>query len=870
MQEPTQDYIDRMAEVRSMQDILEVIGDFVAPAKNLDESSQTADSASVSHIDARKTDSSRDECPRCVVRPITVEPVSGVDWSIPTGTILVTDDGSELTETLIKTLAARGGVCVRLNERDLISSASASVAVENARNQYGSIVALIHLAAMREAPEFPAIDVPTWDQFVHAELNSLLYLLQALATELGNGEDAGVSVLCVTRGGGDFDDAGDVECQQPWRGGIAGLIKVAAKEWPNNHFHVVDFAETVSVTQILSELASSDYVEVGYRRDSRLALLPVREELPAGNLDSASALGEDDVVLVTGGARGITAEVAKLVAAQSKATLVLLGRSALPADEAEVTRKHDDPVELRRVLIDRARRQGSNVSPRDIELELARTLANREIRSTLDAIDAAGGSVEYVSCDVSNANALGTTIMDVKRRLGAITAVIHGAGIIEDRYILDKTAESFDRVLQTKLNPVLTLINGLDLQQLKLLMLFSSTAGFFGNPGQGDYASANEILNRIARRMQNLLPAKVVAMNWGPWTGAGMVKEEVKQQFEARGVGMVTVDGGTRVACEEMLSAGDDPVRVLVGPGSWTRITPGSRRLLADTPLLQGQLVYRLENGNILAQVVLDEKNQTYLRDHKIYQKPVLPLAFVMELMAEIVVLSAPDWVVTQLDNLRLFKGVEISAGYREILVKAESHSESATDAQWQVRVLDPLDETRPLYQATVTLAARAPEIPSLQEFELLKGDFPQAVNEAYQNWLFHGPSFQAVNAIQGFNDLGIDASLKPTTAGMNQFINGGRGWILNPLVLDCVPQLAILWSRARFDSTPLPNAVSRYTCYAPIGDEPLDVYVRMAPSTSEQIYQAEALFVRDGKVLGKLERLEGAGSTDLNRVANA
>ncbi|MCP4875300.1 MAG: SDR family NAD(P)-dependent oxidoreductase [Gammaproteobacteria bacterium] len=867
MQEPTQNYIDRMAEVRSMQDILDVIGDFVAPADSaaaigFDDQGEVSDPAIAGITQGVE------KCPRCVVRAFSADLASIKNWSIPTGTILLTDDGLGLSQQLIDNISAGGGNCVLLSEQDLESPMNTLIAVDSARNRLGPIAALIHLVPLSTAPEFPGIDAHTWDQFVHREINSLLYLLKAMAPELDNRETEPVSILCGTHGGGDFDSASNPECQYPWRGGIAGLIKVAAKEWPANYFHAADFDQLPGVDKILIELGNHDFIEVGYRDDKRFALLPVHEELLADSEDLSRPLDSDDIVLVTGGARGITAEVAKFAAAQSKATLILLGRSPEPSEEDVETRSHSDPVELRRALISRAHDQGVKLSPRDIEAELKVLLANREIHATLEAIGLTGARAEYLSCDIRDPASLTEVVTDVQQRLGVITAVIHGAGIIEDRYIVDKTSESFDRVMQTKLNPVLTLIQVLDLEQLKLLMLFSSTAGFFGNPGQGDYASANEILNRMARRMQSLVQSKVAAMNWGPWTGAGMVKEEVKQQFYSRGVGMVTIEGGARVAWEEIKASNKSPVRVLLGPGSWNKLTPGSQHLIARTPLLQDQSVYRLADGSILARVVLDERSHGYLLDHRIDQKSVLPLTFVMELMAEVAALSAPDWVVTRLDNLRLFNGVVIGAGYREILVRAKSVQQSAESAEWQVSVFDPLKETPPFYQASVILALEAPHAPKLSDFEHIKGSFPKPVDEAYQNWLFHGPSFHAVSSIQGCDNSGIDASVQPTTSGMDKLINGGQGWIFNPLVLDCAPQLAILWSRAQHNSTSLPNAVSSYSCYGPMGNEPLDVYIRMDSTSGEQTYKAEAIFVRDGEILGKIERLEGAGSSDFNKVA--
>jgi NAD(P)-dependent dehydrogenase (short-subunit alcohol dehydrogenase family) len=151
--------------------------------------------------------------------------------------------------------------------------------------------------------------------------------------------------------------------------------------------------------------------------------------------------------------------------------------------------------------------------------------------------------------------------------------------VIEDRQIVDKASDSFDRVVQTKVYPLLTLARHLDPDRIKLVMLFSSVSGFMGNPGQADYAAANEALNRMARRLDDLWPGKVVSMNWGPWSGAGMVTPEVAEQLATRGMTTVPVEEGRRAVWQEIVHRGGGDVRVLVGSGSW--IAEADRRKAA-------------------------------------------------------------------------------------------------------------------------------------------------------------------------------------------------------------------------------------------------------------------------------------------------
>ena len=106
---------------------------------------------------------------------------------------------------------------------------------------------------------------------------------------------------------------------------------------------------------------------------------------------------------------------------------------------------------------------------------------------------------------------------------GPVTGLVHGAGLLADRLIVDKTDEQFDRVIRAKAGG---LRNALDLivdDEPTLICVFSSIAASSGNAGQCDYAVANEIVERIAADWRDAHPQCLVkAIAWEPWHG-GMV-----------------------------------------------------------------------------------------------------------------------------------------------------------------------------------------------------------------------------------------------------------------------------------------------------------------------------------------------------------
>jgi hypothetical protein len=108
----------------------------------------------------------------------------------------------------------------------------------------------------------------------------------------------------------------------------------------------------------------------------------------------------------------------------------------------------------------------------------------------------------------------------------------------------------------------------LDPSSLRLVVLFASIAGRFGNAGQSDYAAGNELMNRWACLLDRQWPdTRVVAINWGPWTGIGMASEAVNQRFSAQGIIPIEASAGARFLLDESLYG--RIAEVIAGEGPW-------------------------------------------------------------------------------------------------------------------------------------------------------------------------------------------------------------------------------------------------------------------------------------------------------------
>ncbi|GMU55901.1 MAG: hypothetical protein AMXMBFR33_50470 [Candidatus Xenobia bacterium] len=477
-------------------------------------------------------------CARYVMQP--VETPRPAFHELPRGLCWITEDARGAAEALVSRLAEKAVSCLVLPSDLLADPARLEARVEDLVQEHGPCAMLVHLAPVGRAHD-PQV-----------EMRSLFQIVRKVE---------GVKrILVATCQDGHF---GRKSPGSPYGPACQALLKCLQAEWPGLWARALDFEAELSsdslAEQVAEELASdAGELEVGLPRSGRLAFKPVQAPAPAGQ----SELPDGAVVLATGGARGISFHcLSGLVRAGMR--LVLLGTTPLTGEEIPAL----PPEKLRAWLLERS--QGE--TPAAVEARLQSLLRQREIREHLEALTRRGLTVDYRVCDVRDRQAFSELIASVYQKYGRLDSVLHGAGIIRDKLVGDKTMESFDEVVATKVAAAEVLLESLKGESLRSVVLFSSTAGRFGNRGQGDYALANEVLNRLAYLMQARWPrARVVSVAWGPWAGAGMAGEEVNRAFRSRGIEPITTEAGVAFLQAELRSARGE-VEVVAGEGPWDR-----------------------------------------------------------------------------------------------------------------------------------------------------------------------------------------------------------------------------------------------------------------------------------------------------------
>jgi len=805
--------------------------------------------------------------------------------------ILITDGGHAVAQALVRELLLSGYkvATVRpghdVQELDtgsyaanLSSPDSVAELIELVRQRQGPLGSIVHLLPLHGEASFAAHDYQGWKEQLRYGVKSLFLLAKAAGEDVRKAAaESGACLIAATGMGGAFlsDLPGHAVASFPDHGAIAGLMKTLAVEWPEVCVKVVDFnleedGNTLA-RHLLEELHAGDgLVEVGYNGRRRVTVKPIPAPLCL-QTPATPALDSSDVVLITGGARGITALAAIRLAELYLPTLVLAGRSPMPPpDEAKETLGINTPKELKAALMDQKRTRGEMVTPALLERAYARLTAEREIRGNLAFLQQMGARVHYYPVDVRDADAFGAFIDGIYSSFGRLDAVIHGAGVIEDKLIQDKSPESFDRVFDTKVDSAFVLSRKLRQESLKFLLFFSSVAGRFGNRGQGDYAAANEVLNKLAVCLDRTWTGRVVAIDWGPWDSQGMVSDEVRKQFAERGVKLISPSAGLRRLEEEINYGQRGEAEIVIGGVDW----PVTRQRIAAHdlwPLLGHAVISRSETGLEFVRE-LDPAYDVYLNDHQLDGQPVLPLAIATELMAEAVAQGWPEMQVVGVRALRVLHGIVLESGTKTVRIEVKPEDGSTSDsARFAVEVSGAGHPRRVHYRATIELARRLPEAPSLELVPLADGrPFSMEIAELYRQWLFHGPLFQGISRADVIGVSGITASLATSTP--NGWIAGGsqRQWLIDPLMFDSALQLLVVWAREHWDMTALPSGFQRFRRFAAPTAQRILCELRLRPETGAQTIHADVFFINaaTGAVVGILEDMQGACSKELNRLA--
>ena len=361
-----------------------------------------------------------------------------------------------------------------------------------------------------------------------------------------------------------------------------------------------------------AKAAASEYTEALYDKDGR-RFEPQLRVLPLCDEPGPWPLCADDVLLVTGGGKGIAAECALSLARSTGVQLAIVGRACPEADA--------------------------------------------ELAANLERFAACGVNFRYFRADVADAEAVRSAVRQAENELGHVTAFLHGAGINTPQPLTTLDESAFLRTLAPKVRGARHVLAALDPQRLKLFVTFGSIIGRMGMPTEADYAVANEWLTNLTRRWQKEhAHCRCLALEWSVWSGVGMGERLGSVERLTRAdVSSISIDEGIRVM-HELLRRPLPCVPIVVTGRAGSLPT-----LKVETPVLpflrflERPRVY-YPGVELVADAELSADSDPYLDEHVLQGVRLFPAVLGLEAMAQAAMALAAT------DEIPLFEAISFES----------------------------------------------------------------------------------------------------------------------------------------------------------------------------------------------------------------
>ncbi|WP_342202923.1 phosphopantetheine-binding protein [Vibrio cyclitrophicus] len=652
---------------------------------------------------------------------------------------------------------------------------------------------------------------------------------------------------------------------------LSGLTKTLSHEWSNVFCRALDADASIDARHLAEAITGelfdidTNTVEIGLSHaengESGRATLIAATPGAAQTKNTGAQLTKSDKVLVTGGAKGVTFECALTLAKQCKSHFILAGRSKhITSAELPQWAQGKQEKELKPAAIAHLQATGDKPTPKKVDTLLKPVLSSLEINAALAAFNEIGASAEYLSLDVSNHESVAKTLANFE----GITGLIHGAGVLADKHIQDKTLDELNMVYGTKVGGLEAVLGGLDSSKLKLIAMFSSAAGFYGNTGQSDYSMSNEILNKAALQLSARNPqAKVMSFNWGPWDG-GMVNAALKRMFTERGVYVIPLQAGAELFSSQLLN--ETGIQLLVGTSM-----QGSDNKEAAVKKLNAESVHLAKsplNTSITVTRHLDPKALPFIQDHCIAGNPVLPTVCAIQWMREVA--EQLLGVNVSVHNYKLLKGVIFDTDEVQEL-KLVLSSDAKTKDQLKAVIFC---QGRPQYQAQLQVASvqvsEDVQQASEKRFEANTSAPVTTAQALYSDGtLFHGPRLQGITSVERFDDLGLLAQCQLPhieNSDCGSFIPKQGFGDSQPFAEDYLLQAMLVWARLKYGAASLPSAIGEFVCYAPMhnGDQGW-LELSVIKSTARSLQADISLYHQDGRLSAVMKGAKVTISKSLN-----
>ena len=553
----------------------------------------------------------------------------------------------------------------------------------------------------------------------------------AAAADLTRPEAGPAPRLALVQRGDGLFGAGAAGLAPPLEAAALGFAATLHLERPAALVRLVDLDLALALADaaaaVLTELggdapftaAAWDRARVRRTRTARLAPL-------GGGRPRALDLGADPLALVTGGARGITAECALALIGAGVRRFALVGSSP------------EDPA----------------------------------ILATLARFADAGALARYYRCDIARADQVADLVARVRADLGPIDLVLHGAGQNRPRRLDHPDVDDALAEVAAKVLGARHLARELAAAPPRLFAAMTSVIGVTGMPGNAWYALANAALDLTLRRFAAEHPRTAIAsLAFSVWRDVGMgVKLGSVDALARLGVAAIPTGEGVRRFVDALVRDHGDPQVVVTARIAGLDTFPPA----PPAPPVRGrfidQVVRATPGVEWVGRADLTLDTDPYLRDHFYRGSHLFPTVFGLEAMAEAVAAALPGpHEIIAIESIRLERPIVVSAAAPTRIELRVEIGEPEADGRRRARAAIGVDATGYAidhFAATLVLGTPVSGdiLPDAALGEPLDLD-PR--RDLYGPVLFQGPLFQRLRSVHHLDDRRLRALADPAESDL-------------------------------------------------------------------------------------------------------
>jgi len=245
---------------------------------------------------------------------------------------------------------------------------------------------------------------------------------------------------------------------------------IVEQEIPAHPLQVFSISQLSDALRTLSKGTHVGKLAVSMQADDTVKVLP----------NTSLKLDANATYIVTGGASGFGLVLAKWLSEKGAKNLVLLSRSG-----------------------------GKQQSDFDL----------------VEQMQQEGVEVHSIKLDITDEQAIQQLLMRIRTEMPPLKGIIHSAAVLDDATLPNTDMQRFQRVFTPKVMGAWNLHQASKNDNLDFFLMLSSISSLFGLPGQSNYSSANNFLDKLAkfRQSQGLAASSVNLGVLGMY--AGMSKE---------------------------------------------------------------------------------------------------------------------------------------------------------------------------------------------------------------------------------------------------------------------------------------------------------------------------------------------------------